>query len=70
MTLFALWLGENPMSSNERVMMRQKNEGRLPRLNELPDEVKHIVQGLTAVNPMSRWGYEQVEKWFQGRTSP
>ena len=66
MTLFALWLGENPMSTNERVMMRQKNEGRLPRLNELPETVKHIVQGLTAVNPMSRWGYEQVEKWFMG----
>jgi len=66
MTLFALWLGENPMSSNERVMMRQKNEGRLPRLNELPETVKHVVQGLTAVNPMSRWGYEQVEKWFLG----
>ena len=66
MTLFALWLGENPMSSNERVMMRQKNEGRLPRLNELPENVKLIIQGLTAVNPMSRWGYEQVEKWFLG----
>ena len=66
MTLFALWLGENPMSSNERVMMRQKNEGRLPRLNELPETVKRIVQGLTAVNPMSRWGYEEVEKWFLG----
>ena len=70
MTLFALWLGESPMSSNERVMMRQKNEGRLPRLNELPDVVKHIVQGLTAVNPMSRWGYEEVEKWFQGEDVP
>ena len=66
MTLFALWLGENPMSSNERVMMRQKNEGRLPRLNELPDPVRHIVQGLTAVNAMSRWGYDEVEKWFLG----
>ena len=66
MTLFAFWLGENPMSSNERVMMRQKNEGRLPRLNELPETVKHIVQGLTAVSPMSRWGYEEVEKWFLG----
>ena len=66
MTLFALWLGENPMSSNERVMMRQKNEGRLPRLNELPEMVKRIVQGLTAVNPLSRWGYEEVEKWFLG----
>ena len=66
MTLFALWLGENPMSSNERVMMRQKNEGRLPRLNELPESVRHIVQGLTVVNPISRWGYEEVEKWFLG----
>ena len=70
MTLFALWLGESPMSSNERVMMRQKNEGRLPRLNELPDPVKHIVQGLTAVNPMSRWGYDEVERWFSGEDVP
>lgn len=66
MTLFALWLGENPMSTNERVMMRQKNEGRLPRLNELPETVKNIVQGLTAVNAMSRWSYDEVERWFKG----
>ena len=65
-TLFALWLGENPMSSNEREMMRQKNEGRLPRLNELPEKVRHIVQGLTAVNPLSRWTYREVERWFLG----
>lgn len=66
MTLFALWLGENPMSSNERVMMRQKNEGRLPRLDELPPKVKNIVMGLTAVNPPSRWTYDHVERWFLG----
>ena len=64
--LMALWLGENPMSTNERVMMRQKNEGRLPHINELPERVKMIVQGLTVVNPINRWGYEQVEQWFQG----
>ena len=69
-TLFALWLGENPMSSNERIMMRQKSEGRLPRLHELPDQVKTIVQGLTSVNPANRWGYEQVEKWFLGENVP
>jgi len=69
-TLFALWLGENPMSSNERMMMRQKNEGRLPRLNELPARVKLIVQGLTAVNPSSRWKYEEVERWFLGEDVP
>lgn len=70
MTLFYLWLGENPMSANERVMMRQKNEGRLPRLNELPDQVKRLVQGLTSVNPQSRWKYEEVERWFMGEDVP
>ena len=70
MTLFALWLGENPMSSNERIMMKQKSEGRLPRLGELPDKVKKLVQGLTSVNPQNRWGYEQVERWFMGEDVP
>lgn len=65
-TLLSLWLGENPMSSNERIMMRQKNEGRLPHINDLPDAVKRIIQGLTTVNPQNRWGYEQVERWFLG----
>lgn len=69
-TLFALWLGENPLSANERTIMRQKNEGRLPRLNELPDTVKHLVQGLTTVNPTKRWGYNEVEKWFLGEDVP
>ena len=69
-TLMALWLGENPMSSNERVMMKQKNEGRLPRLNELPSMVRQIVQGLTSVNPNTRWTYNEVEKWFQGEEVP
>ena len=65
-TLMTLWLGENPLSQNERVMMRKKNEGRLPHINELPDRVKMIIQGLTAVNPQNRWGYEEVERWFLG----
>ncbi len=66
LTLMTLWLGENPLSQNERMMMRKKNEGRLPRINDLPDRVKMIVQGLTTVNPASRWGYNEVERWFLG----
>ena len=65
-TLLTLWLGENPLNLNERVMMRKKNEGRLPRVNELPDRVKMIIQGLTSVNPQTRWGYDEVERWFLG----
>jgi serine/threonine protein kinase/uncharacterized membrane protein len=64
--LMALWLDGSPMSTNERVMMRQKNEGRLPHIHELPERVRMIVQGLTVVNPASRWGYDQVEEWFKG----
>ena len=59
-TLMTLWLGENPLKQNERAMMRKKSEGRLPRINELPDRVKMLIQGLTAVNPQNRWKYEQV----------
>jgi len=68
MTLMALWLESSPLSSNERVMMRQKNEGRLPRLNELPERVRMIVQGMTTVNPSSRWGFDEVESWFKGES--
>ena len=67
-TTMYIWLGGNPMSSNERVMMRQKSEGRLPRMNELPERVRMIVQGMTVVNPLNRWGYDQVEKWFEGES--
>lgn len=65
-TLMTLWLGENPLKQNERIMMRKKSEGRLPRINDLPDRVKMLIQGLTAVNPQNRWKYEQVERWFLG----
>ena len=67
-TLMTYWLGESPMSSNERIMMRRKNEGRIPKINELPDRVKILVQGLTAVNPQNRWTYEEVERWFLGES--
>ena len=67
-SLMTLWLGESPMSTNERVMMRQKNEGRIPHINELPERIKLLVMGLTVVNPINRWGYEQVEQWFLGES--
>ena len=70
MTLFAVWLGENPMSANERAMMRQKSEGRLPRMDELPPRVKQLIQGLTSVNAQKRWKYNEVERWFLGEDVP
>ncbi|MGN1262696.1 MAG: protein kinase, partial [Prevotella sp.] len=67
-TLMTLWMGKNPLNTNERLMMKRKNEGRLPGIDELPERVRMIIKGLTAVNPESRWSYPEVEKWFLGES--
>ena len=69
-TLLYLWLGHSPFGKNERLMMRMKQEGRLPHVNELPSEVSTIIRGLTSLNPVKRWGYEEVVRWFKGEDVP
>jgi len=66
MTLLVLWLGKSAIDNNERHMMRMKMEGQLPHIDELPQQVRTLIQGLTTVNPMKRWGYNEVERWFKG----
>lgn len=67
-TLMAIWKGEKPLTNSERNMVRSKSFGKLPGVDELPERVKMIVQGLTTVNIYNRWGYEQVERWFKGES--
>lgn len=67
-TLLALWYGHSPFTNSERTIMKYKNEGRLPRIESLPDRVKMIVKGLTAVNVHTRWKYNEVERWFMGES--
>ncbi len=67
-TLLTLWIGKNPLGNNERVMMKRKNEGRLDGVRELPERVRMIIQGLTAVKQEARWTYEEVERWFLGES--
>lgn len=69
-TLLNLWLGANPFSKNERVMMRMKNEGKLPELDKLPDRVRDVVRGLTCAKPDKRWTYNEVERWYKGEKVP
>ena len=66
MTLLAVWTGAKSIGADERNMMKRKSEGRLPGVQELPERVKMIVMGLTAVSPASRWTYNEVERWFEG----
>lgn len=67
-TLMTIWTGHTPYGSNERLMMKMKNEGKLPGLDELPERVRILVEGLATSNPQSRWTYEQVEEWFKGES--
>ena len=69
-TLMTLWLGENPLNLNERVMMRKKNEGRLPRINELPDRVKMIVQGLKVSQLYCRPGAQPGGRQYTRTNTP
>ena len=64
--LLFVWLGHNPFTGNERSMMRMKGEGKLPDIEQLPERVRHIIRGLTVVNPDKRWGFHEVEQWYKG----
>lgn len=55
-------------SKGERDIIKRKAEGRLPGVDKLPERVKLLIQGLTAVRPESRWTYREVEQWFLGET--
>lgn len=65
-TLLFVWIGKNPFPKDERIVMRMKNEAKLPMLNSLPDYVNKIIRGLTIVNPAKRWGYDEIERWYKG----
>lgn len=67
-TLMTVWLGENPFENNERSTIKAKSEGKLPRIDELPERMRMLVQGMTTVNPMTRWTYDEVERWFKGES--
>lgn len=67
-TLLALWYGHSPFTNSERTIMKYKNEGRLPKIDSLPDRVRMIVKGLTSVNIHTRWKYDEVERWFMGES--
>ena len=67
-TLLAVWRGNSPFNVGERTIMKRKNEGRLPGIETLPERVRLLIKGLTAVNIQKRWTYDEVERWFLGES--
>ena len=69
-TLLCLWLGKNPFTGNERLIMQQKSEGKLPGIDQLPPTINTLIRGLTTVNPEFRWGYKEIQRWYNGENVP
>jgi len=66
-TLLHLWTGKEPFEDlGEFGMMRMKIEGRVEVPDDLPEEFKHLIEGLITVEPSKRWGYEEVQRWLSG----
>ena len=64
--LMYIWLGDNPFKDKERKMVRMKRFGELPYPTDVPADILTLMQGLTIVDPAKRWGFEEVQKWYQG----
>lgn len=70
-TLIKIWTAENPFKGiPEMGIMRIKNLGKLNIPNEMPEELKVLIKGLTVVSIEKRWGYKEIKKWLKGESVP
>ena len=67
--LIKIWTAENPFKGiPEMGIMRIKNLGRLNLPDDMPDELKNLIKGLTVVSLDKRWGYQEIKKWLRGES--
>ena len=73
MSLLTLWIGEKPFENiDERAMIRLKRgeSGTLPYPDDMPQQLLHLIKGLTVPNPEKRWGFNEFERWARGENVP
>jgi serine/threonine protein kinase len=66
--LMYVWLGDNPFKGNERAMTNMKRFGELPYPEDVPSDILTLMKGLTVVNPEKRWGFDEVQRWYNGES--
>lgn len=70
-TLIHLWEGHFPFKGlTKRVVIDITRSGNLEVPEDMPNELKHVIAGLTTVNYLDRWGYEETKKWLAGEHVP
>lgn len=73
MSLLTLWIGEKAFEGiDERAMIRLKRgeSGTLPYPDDMPQQMLHLIRGLTVPNPEKRWGFAEFERWARGENVP
>ncbi len=69
MTIIHLWLGESPyLGLSEMQIMAHTMDGKIPIPDDLPQDVRELVVGLTAYDKRNRIGYDIVKKWCAGES--
>ncbi len=75
-SLLTLWSGSSQLESiDERSLLRMKKRGQgeqgaLPIPQDMPEQIRHLVMGLTVANPENRWGFDEFERWLAGEDVP
>ena len=47
-----------------------KEAGKIPLPDDMPDEVKTLIKGLTVITDDKRWGHDECLRWLKGENVP
>ncbi len=68
MTLIHLWKGESPYAQMDAYqIMANTMDGKIHIPSQMPQELRILIEGLTAYDKRKRIGYEEVKKWCEGK---
>lgn len=66
-SLLEAWKGSDPFDDVEPYdIPRIKQNGRVVIPKEAPRELENLIRGLITVDTVSRWGYDEIQKWLRG----
>lgn len=66
-SLICLWEGgEGWFRDNEIDLMRKKRAGSIPLPDDMPGNIKALINGLLLVDPANRWDEKQIIAWGKG----
>ena len=70
-SLIHIWTGEEPFKDqSEYALMGVKMNGMVDIPDDMPEDLKNLVKGLITIEPIKRWGYDEIQRWLKGEYVP